>query len=80
LPKRPEDIVAPTSLNSEGEEQANSDQKEDSVNEGTPKAQKSSPPTVKPPDACPEIVTLRPRWRTGRKSSALVTPCWYRPA
>jgi tetratricopeptide (TPR) repeat protein len=31
LPKRPEDSVAPTSLNSEGEEQANTEQKEDSA-------------------------------------------------
>src|ERR1035437_8214157 len=35
LPKRPEDTVAPKSLNSEGEEQANAEQKEDSVNEPT---------------------------------------------
>ena len=48
LPKRPEDTVAPTSLNSEGEEQANSEQKEDSVNEKTPKDQKSAPPTARP--------------------------------
>jgi hypothetical protein len=47
LPKRPEDIVAPTSLNSEGEEQANSEQKEGSLNEG-PKDQNSPTPTVKP--------------------------------
>jgi hypothetical protein len=47
LPKRPEDIVAPTSLNSEGEEQANSEQKEGSLNEGA-KDQKSPTPTVKP--------------------------------
>ena len=42
LPKRPEDIVAPKSLNSEGEEQANAEQKEDSVTEQTSKEQKSS--------------------------------------
>ena len=41
LPKRPEDTVAPTSLNSEGEEQANAEQKEDSGKEGTSKDQKS---------------------------------------
>jgi hypothetical protein len=40
--------VAPTSLNSEGEEQANSEQKEDSVNEKIPKDQKSAPPTARP--------------------------------
>jgi len=47
LPKRPEDTVAPTSLNSEGEEQANAEQKEDSVKEGTSKDQNSPSPTVK---------------------------------
>jgi tetratricopeptide (TPR) repeat protein len=48
LPKRPEDTVAPTSLNSEGEEQANAEQKEDSEKEGTSKNQNSPAPTVKP--------------------------------
>lgn len=48
LPKRPEDTVAPTSLNSEGEEQANADQKEDSGKGGTSKDQNSPPPEVKP--------------------------------
>jgi tetratricopeptide (TPR) repeat protein len=48
LPKRPEDTVAPTSLNSEGEEQANAEQKEDSVKEGTSKDQNAPSPTVKP--------------------------------
>ena len=46
LPKHPEDIVPPTSLNSEGEEQANAeqrDQKESSATERTPKEQRSSP-------------------------------------
>ncbi len=46
LPKRPEDTVAPTSLNSEGEEQANAEQKEDSVKEGASKDQNSPPPPV----------------------------------
>src|SRR6202030_646646 len=46
LPKRPEDTVAPKSLNSEGEEQANAEQKEDGVNEGTSTDQKSPPPTM----------------------------------
>jgi len=44
LPKRPEDTVAPKSLNSEGEEQANAEQKEDSAAELTSKEQKSSAP------------------------------------
>jgi len=48
LPKRPEDAMAPTSLNSDGEEQANADQKEDSVNAGSPKDQNSPLPTGKP--------------------------------
>jgi tetratricopeptide (TPR) repeat protein len=37
LPKRPEDSVVPTTLNSEGEEQANSEQKEGSAPQDTPK-------------------------------------------
>jgi len=44
LPKRPEDIVAPTSLNSEGEEQANAEQKEDGANEASPKDEKFPSP------------------------------------
>ena len=60
LPKRPEDAVIPTSLNSEGEEQANSEQKEDSVNEGTPKDQKSPPPTVKPTRRLPRDRYIAP--------------------
>jgi tetratricopeptide (TPR) repeat protein len=60
LPKRPEDAVTPTSLNSEGEEQANSEQKEDSENEGTPKDQKSSPPTVKPSRRLPRDRYIAP--------------------
>jgi tetratricopeptide (TPR) repeat protein len=42
LPKRPEETVAPKSLNSEGEEQANAEQKEDPETGQTPKDQKSS--------------------------------------
>jgi hypothetical protein len=63
LPKRPEDTVAPTSLNSEGEEQANSEQKEqkeDSVNEKTPKDQQSFPPTVKPSRRLPRDRYIAP--------------------
>jgi hypothetical protein len=60
LPKRPEDTVAPTSLNSEGEEQANSEQKEDSVNERTPKDQQSFPPTVKPSQRLPRDRYIAP--------------------
>lgn len=60
LPKRPEDIVAPTSLNSEGEEQANSEQKEDIVNEVTPKDQKTPPLTVKPSRRLPRDRYIAP--------------------
>jgi tetratricopeptide (TPR) repeat protein len=60
LPKRPEDIVAPTSLNSEGEEQANSEQQEDRVNEETPKDRKSPPPTVKPSPRLPRDRYIAP--------------------
>jgi hypothetical protein len=76
LPKRPEVTVAPKSLNSEGEEQANSDQKEDSVNEGTPKIRNLPRRQRNQNDTCPKIVTLHPKWRTGRKSSDLVTAYW----
>lgn len=41
LPKRPEDTVAPKSLNSEGEEQANTGQKEESASEQDSKQPKS---------------------------------------
>jgi len=46
LPKRPEDPAPPTSLNSEGEEQASAetDLKEGSASEPTSKGQKTSPP------------------------------------
>ncbi|MGB9236500.1 MAG: aspartyl protease family protein [Terriglobales bacterium] len=44
LPKRPEDTVAPKSLNSEGEEQANAEQKEDSAAQQTSREQKSPAP------------------------------------
>ena len=60
LPKRPEDTVAPTSLNSEGEEQANAEQKEDSVKEGTSKDQNSPSPTVKPERRLPRDRYIAP--------------------
>jgi tetratricopeptide (TPR) repeat protein len=47
LPKRPEDTVAPTSLNSEGEEQAHAEQK-DAPPEQSSKEQQSSALTPKP--------------------------------
>jgi tetratricopeptide (TPR) repeat protein len=53
LPKRPEDTVAPKSLNSEGEEQANAEQKEDSATERTLKEPKSSTPSSETPRRLP---------------------------
>jgi len=60
LPKRPEDTVAPKSLNSEGEEQANAEQKEDSVNQGTSKDQNSPPPTAQPARRLPKDRYIAP--------------------
>jgi hypothetical protein len=60
LPKRPEDTVAPKSLNSEGEEQANAEQKEDSLNEGTPKDQNPPAPTGKPARRLPKDRYIAP--------------------
>lgn len=60
LPKRPEDTVAPKSLNSEGEEQANAEQKEDTANEGTSKDRNSPPPTVKPAPRLPKDRYIAP--------------------
>jgi len=60
LPKRPEDTVAPKSLNSEGEEQSNAEQKEDSGNEPTPKDQKSPPPISKPARRLPKDRYIAP--------------------
>jgi hypothetical protein len=47
LPKRPEDTVAPKSLNSEGEEQANAEHKEEPASEQDSKEPKPSPPQSK---------------------------------
>ena len=44
LPKRPEDTVAPKSLNSEGEEQATADEKEETAANEVPKEQKPVAP------------------------------------
>ena len=59
LPRRPEDTVAPKSLNSEGEEQANAEQ-EDRVNEGTSKDQNSPSSTVKPSRRLPKDRYIAP--------------------
>jgi tetratricopeptide (TPR) repeat protein len=53
LPKRPEDTVAPKSLNSEGEEQANAEQKEGSATEQISKEQNSSAPGSQTPRRLP---------------------------
>ncbi len=75
LPKRPEDTVAPQSLNSEGEEQANAEQRK-TARPNRPQSSRNPPrPVPRERAACPEIVTLRLRWPTGRKSSALATRC-----
>jgi hypothetical protein len=51
LPKRPEDVVAPKSLNSEGEEQANAEQKEDNATQPASNEQKSSIASSQPQSA-----------------------------
>jgi tetratricopeptide (TPR) repeat protein len=81
LPKRPEDTVAPKSLNSEGEEQANAeqkDQKESSATEQTSKEQKpsasgSQTPHRMPRDryVAPEMVNWTKVFRFGH---ALLVP------
>lgn len=48
LPKRPEDAVAPKSLNSEGEDQPHVEQKENSAAEKSSKEAKTSAPISKP--------------------------------
>lgn len=53
LPKRPEDAVAPKSLNSEGEEQATAEQKENSPTAQTSKEPKSSAPGSQAPRQLP---------------------------
>jgi tetratricopeptide (TPR) repeat protein len=60
LPKRPEDTVAPKSLNSEGEEQANAEQKDENANDPTPKDQNSVSPTAKPARRLPKDRYIAP--------------------
>jgi tetratricopeptide (TPR) repeat protein len=60
LPKRPEDTVAPKALNSEGEEQANAEQKEDSLNEETSENKNPPPPSVKPTRRLPKDRYIAP--------------------
>jgi tetratricopeptide (TPR) repeat protein len=64
LPKRPEDTVAPKSLNSEGEEQANveqkAEQKEGSPAEPALKEPKPAAPISKPPQRLPRDRYIAP--------------------
>jgi tetratricopeptide (TPR) repeat protein len=60
LPKRPEDTVAPKSLNSEGEEQANAEHKEETATEHTPNDQKSSTPGSQAPRRIPKDRYIAP--------------------
>jgi tetratricopeptide (TPR) repeat protein len=60
LPKRPEDVVAPKSLNSEGEEQANAERKEDSMNDPTSQDQKTPAPISKPAQRLPKDRYIAP--------------------
>ena len=53
LPKRPEDTMAPRSLNSKGQEQANAEQEQDSATEQTSEEQKSLAPSSQPPRPMP---------------------------
>jgi hypothetical protein len=78
LPKRPEDAVAPKSLNSEGEEQANAEQKEDSATEQTSKEPQSSAPGSDTPRRLPRDRYVAPEmvnWtKVFRFSHAILVP------
>ena len=60
LPKRPEDTIAPESLNSEGEEQANAEGKEESATEEGSKQPKPSGPESKPARRLPKDRYIAP--------------------
>jgi len=60
LPKRPEDTVAPRSLNSEGEEQATAEQKEGNADEQGSKDQKAAEPKPKPVPRLPQDRYIAP--------------------
>ena len=78
LPKRPEDTMAPKSLNSEGEEQANAEQKEDNANEQTSKDQKPSAPASQTAHRLPRDRYVAPEmvnWtKVFRFSHAILVP------
>jgi tetratricopeptide (TPR) repeat protein len=60
LPKRPEDTVAPTSLNSEGEEPANAEQKEGSTTEALKEPKPAAPVSKPPPQRLPKDRYIAP--------------------
>jgi hypothetical protein len=60
LPKRPEDTLAPKSLNSEAEEQANVEQQEDSASEPDSKQPKPSTSEFKPARRLPKDRYIAP--------------------
>lgn len=78
LPKRPEDTVAPKSLNSEGEEQATAEQKEGAATGPVPNDQKSAAPAPKPAPRLPRDRYVAPEmanWtKVFRFGHALLVP------
>jgi tetratricopeptide (TPR) repeat protein len=78
LPKRPEDSVAPNSLNSEGEEQANAEQKEESASDPASKEPKAPSPESKPARRLPKDRYMAPEmanWtKVFRFAHALLVP------
>jgi len=80
LPKRLEDEVAPKSLNSEGEEQANAEQKENSLNEPPSSERKPAPPPPKPARRLPNDRYIAPEmadWtKVFRFGHSLLVPTW----
>jgi tetratricopeptide (TPR) repeat protein len=60
LPRRAEETVAPTSLNSEGEEQANAEQKESNAHEQNSNEQPSPAPNPKPAVRLPKDRYIAP--------------------
>lgn len=80
LPKRPEDEVAPKSLNSEGEEQANAEQKENPSNEQTSSEKKPVLAPSKPVRRLPKDRYVAPEmteWtKVFRFGHSLLVPTW----
>jgi tetratricopeptide (TPR) repeat protein len=67
LPKRPEDAAAPVSLNSEGAEQGNTEQKPDDETEPTPAQQKTSTATAPASSRLPKDRYIAPEMVTWTK-------------